>query len=132
MAISQSNEKKRKATGKRKVAYKKKKKYELGRIPTMTTISKKDEKKKVRAMGKKKKTKIKHALKVNVIDPKTRKATVTELVSEVKNPANRNYARRNILTKGAVVTTKIGDFKITSRPGQEGTVNAVLLEKNEK
>ena len=131
MAISQSNEKKRKASGKRKVAYKDKKKYELGREPTMTTIAKKDEKKKIKAMGNKKKTKTKHALKVNVIDPKTRKATVTELVSEKENPANRNYARRNILTKGAIVTTKIGDVRITSRPGQEGTINAVLITKKE-
>jgi len=129
MAIAQTNEKKRKATGGRKVAYKDKKKYELGSIPTMSTIGKKDVKKKVRAMGKKKKIRIKHALKVNVIDPETKKCTVTELVSEKENPANRNYARRNILTKGAIVTTKIGDVKITSRPGQEGAVNAVLIKK---
>ena len=129
MPISQSNETKRKPTGGRKVTHKDKKKYELGNIPTMPTIGKEDVKKKVRAMGNKKKIKIKHALKVNVIDPKTKKSVVTELLSEKENPANRNYARRNILTKGAIVTTKIGDVRITSRPGQEGTVNAVLIKK---
>jgi small subunit ribosomal protein S8e len=47
--------------------------------------------------------------------------TVTE------NPANKNFVRRNILTKGAVVATDLGKAKITSRPGQDGEVNAILL-----
>ena len=36
--------------------------------------------------------------------------------------------RRNILTKGAIIETDAGKAKITNRPGQEGTVNAVLVE----
>ena len=47
--------------------------------------------------------------------------TVTE------NPANKNYVRRNYLTKGAVVTTELGKAKITNRPGQDGCINAVLV-----
>ena len=131
MAITQSSETKRKSTGGRRISYKKKKKYELSKAPAMPTIGKKDERKKVRAMGNRKKTKLKHALKVNVLDKKTNKYTVTELQTARENPANRNYARRNIITKGAVITTKIGDVKITSRPGQDGCVNAVLIEKKQ-
>jgi small subunit ribosomal protein S8e len=45
------------------------------------------------------------------------------------NPANKNFVRRNILTKGAVVATGGWQGKITSRPGQDGDVNAVLIEQ---
>ena len=129
MGISQSGEKKRKATGGRKRAAKKKKKYELGSVPTNSAIGKKDVRKSVSTRGKAKKIKVKHALYANVLDKSTGKYQKVELQTEKENPANRNYARQNIITKGAVITTKIGDVKITSRPGQSGSVNAVLLEK---
>ena len=63
---------------------------------------------------------------INVSDKKG-KTQVVELVTVVENPANPNLVRRNILTKGAVVETKLGKVRITSRPGQEGTVNGVLV-----
>jgi small subunit ribosomal protein S8e len=44
------------------------------------------------------------------------------------NSANPNYVRRNLLTKGAILKTEIGRARITSRPGQDGVINAVLLE----
>ncbi|MDO5821049.1 MAG: 30S ribosomal protein S8e, partial [Methanobrevibacter sp.] len=33
----------------------------------------------------------------------------------------------NIITKGAIVETEIGNAKVTSRPGQDGIINGVLL-----
>jgi small subunit ribosomal protein S8e len=36
--------------------------------------------------------------------------------------------RRNIITRGAVVETKLGRARITSRPGQHGVANAVLVK----
>ena len=36
--------------------------------------------------------------------------------------ANRHYVRRNILTKGTVITTDKGNAVITSRPGQEARI----------
>ena len=45
----------------------------------------------------------------------------------IENPSNPHLVRRNILTKGAVVETKLGKAKVTSRPGQEGTLNGVLI-----
>ena len=46
----------------------------------------------------------------------------------VENPSNVNYVRRNIVTKGAVIETSEGRARVTSRPGQTGQVNAVLIE----
>ena len=45
----------------------------------------------------------------------------------VENPANRHFVRRNIMTKGTVIETEKGKARITSRPGQDGTINAVLI-----
>ena len=51
----------------------------------------------------------------------------TEIISVVENPANIHYVRRNIMTKGAIIETELGKAKITSRPGQTGTINAILI-----
>ena len=58
---------------------------------------------------------------------KSGKTQKTEILNVVGNPANPNLVRRNILTKGAVVETKLGRARITSRPGQEGTINGILV-----
>ena len=52
-----------------------------------------------------------------------------EIEDVVENPANVNYVRRNIVTKGAVIDTSVGRARVTSRPGQSGQVNAVLTEE---
>jgi len=61
---------------------------------------------------------------VNGKDGKSSVATITNVV---KNDANPNYTRRNILTKGAIVDTNKGQVKITSRPGHDGVLNGVVL-----
>ena len=68
--------------------------------------------------------------KVNIIDPKTRKAISSKIISVQENRANPHFVRRNILTKGAIIKTDAGLAKITSRPCQHGVINAVLLEKS--
>ena len=45
----------------------------------------------------------------------------------IENKANPNYVRRNIITKGAIVETSAGKAKVTSRPGQDGVINGVLI-----
>jgi len=50
----------------------------------------------------------------------------------VRNPANVDYDRRGVITKGAVVETPKGLARVTSRPGQNGVINTVLIGENEK
>jgi small subunit ribosomal protein S8e len=69
---------------------------------------------------------IQHA---NVSNPATGKITSVKIISVEENPANPHYVRRNIITKGAVIKTEIGLAKVTSRPCQDGIVNAVLIEE---
>ena len=64
---------------------------------------------------------------INVLNPKTGKYSKAKFEQVVDNKANRNYVRRNIITKGAVVKTDKGDVKITNRPGQDGVINAILI-----
>jgi small subunit ribosomal protein S8e len=64
----------------------------------------------------------------NVFDPSSKKFTKATISTISENPANRNFARRNIMTKGTVIETSAGKAKITNRPGQEGAINAVLVQ----
>ncbi|HNV01366.1 MAG TPA: 30S ribosomal protein S8e [archaeon] len=68
----------------------------------------------------------------NVVDKKTKKVQKMEIIAVKENNANRLFARSNITTKGALVRVKSGSneklAKVTSRPGQDGTVNAELTE----
>jgi small subunit ribosomal protein S8e len=45
----------------------------------------------------------------------------------VKNPTNIDYDRRGVITKSAVIETSLGLARVTSRPGQQGIINAVLI-----
>ena len=124
MAISQSQGK-RKATGGR---YKKqtKKLKNKGNLPIHTTIG---ETRRRTNTGRSKITK-KHLLQANlanVYDPKSKKYSKAKIESVVESPSNRNFVRRNIMTKGSIIKTDKGNAKIISRPGQEGTINAILI-----
>lgn len=65
----------------------------------------------------------------NVFDPKTGKHTVLKIKAVEENPANRNYVRRNIITKNTIIKTEKGLAKVTNRPGQEKIVNAVFMQQ---
>jgi small subunit ribosomal protein S8e len=43
------------------------------------------------------------------------------------NLTNPLFAREDITTKGAVIETEIGDAIVTTRPDQDGIVNARLM-----
>ena len=51
-----------------------------------------------------------------------------KIINVKSNPANRHYARENILTHGAIIETDLGMARVISRPGQSGTVNATLIK----
>ena len=65
--------------------------------------------------------------KMNLTDPATGKSQVVDVLGVIENSANPNYVRRNIITKGAIVETPEGNAKVTSRPGQDGVLNGILI-----
>ena len=117
----------RKTTGGRHRLHRGKRKTEIGREKQITVIGK-ESKKKVRTRGNNLKFRVLSATVVNVYDPKSKKTIKTNMKTVLENPANPNYVRRNIITKGAIIDTEKGKAKITSRPGQHGTINAILIK----
>ena len=115
----------RKRTGGRLKHASKKKRHQLGREPAETTVD--DPRFRViDARGTEDKLR---ALSTNVAQlADGGETTEVEIEDVVENPANVNYARRNIITKGAIIETSEGQARVTSRPGQVGQVNAVALE----
>ena len=118
----------RKETGGRYRAARKKRKYELGRDPLLATIGD-EELKKIRVRGGNYKIRVIATKYANVTNPKTGETKKVEIKDVLENSANPHYVRRDIITKGAIILTEIGKAKITSRPGQNGCINAILIEE---
>ncbi len=116
----------RKATGGRYRTHKGKRKSEIGREQQITVIGK-YAKKRVRTFGGNLKFRVLQTEVANLYDPKSKKTLRVNIKTVLENPANPNYVRRNIITKGAIIETDKGKARVTSRPGQHGTINAVLI-----
>lgn len=125
MAISQGRSL-RTPTGARLRAYRKKRTYELGSPPTLPKLAPR-QLKSVRRYGGVHAQRLLQTDSVNVYDPKTKQCFRAVIKNVVENPANRYYVRRNVMTKGTLVVTDKGKVKITSRPGQETSMNGVLV-----
>jgi small subunit ribosomal protein S8e len=116
----------RKPSGGKLILAKGKRKYEIGREQSDTTIAP-VRTKKIETLGGNQKMRMLRGNMAIVADPKTGKSKTVKIETVKDNKANLHYMRRNILTKGAVIKTELGDAKITNRPGQDGVINAILL-----
>ena len=125
MALSQARAR-RKPSGGRHKDYRKKRQYELGREPSFTKLGKKKVQI-IRTMGANRKLRMLSADTANLYDPKSKSFRQAKIKTITDNPANRHFIRRNIMTKGSVIDTELGKARITSRPGQDGIINAVLI-----
>jgi len=117
---------KRKSTGGKKNPYRSKRKYEMGRPPTLTKIGEEDETKKIRVKGGGVKIRVLQATYANVAIEKDR-VVRARILDVVENPANREFSRMKVITKGAVIKTEVGNAVVTSKPGADGVVNARLV-----
>jgi small subunit ribosomal protein S8e len=117
----------RKPTGGRYTTRRSKRAYDSGNQPAATTISEKVKIKVVRVRGGNVKVHVQRATVANVLDQKSGKFSQSKIKTVIDNPANRHFVRQNVITKGTVIETEKGKARVTSRPGQDGTVNAVLI-----
>jgi small subunit ribosomal protein S8e len=123
-----SSLRKRKLTGGKKRVYRTKKKYEAGGYPAETVLG--ETRRKIsRGLGGNMRVKVLADKFASVTDPKSGKTQKAEIVRVVHNGANVDYNRRGVITKGAEIETALGMAKVTSRPGYDGVINAVLISK---
>jgi small subunit ribosomal protein S8e len=116
----------RKFTGGLLKSQRKKKKRDFGSDFIPVRIG--DERKKtIEGLANLKKQRLLQANFINVTDPKTGKTQRTKILGVLEHMDNINYTRMNIVTKGCVVKTETGKAKVTSKPGQHGVVNGILI-----
>ena len=114
-----------KITGGRRHVLRSRRKYEIDRFPNEALIG--DQitiTRKVR--GKNIKTALKTIDSVNLVkDSKTKRV---KIIKVLENATNNDYQRRGVISKGAILETEEGKCRVVSRPGQHGTVNAILVK----
>ena len=126
MRKSIENLKTSKITGGIRHPLKSRRKFDIDRFPNeallgeQLTVTRK-------TRGNNRKTSLKTANVVNVVlaDGKIKSS---EIVKVLENQTNNDFQRRGVITKGAIVETKDGECRIVSRPGQDGTLNGILLK----
>ena len=129
MALWQG-ESRRKPTGGRLVFSHGKRKFEMSREKQYTrlTVDREAVLRQYRGMGGNYKVGMLTAQYANVIDKKTNTAKKVAILNVVENPSDPNFVQRNIINKGAKIKTELGIAVVTSRPGQCGAINAVLID----
>ncbi|MCC6046929.1 MAG: 30S ribosomal protein S8e [Desulfurococcaceae archaeon] len=129
MAIYQGNDS-RKVSGGIRRPHRKKRKYELGGYPTLTRIGSRDVRVKERVRGGNTVVRLKEVAYANIYDPGSKTFRKVKILRVVENPANREYVRLGIVSRGSVIETELGLAKVTSRPSRDGVVNAVLTKSS--
>jgi small subunit ribosomal protein S8e len=117
----------RKLTGGRKVAMRGRRKFEIDRYPN-EAVAGPAQMVVRRTRGKNNKVAFKTAEFANVIDQENKKVFRSKILRVTKNPANRDYERRGVISKGALIEIENGTAKVVSRPGQDGVVNAIIVK----
>jgi small subunit ribosomal protein S8e len=123
---AQTRSKRKPSGGRYHKPYRTKRKFELARFAANTVLGGL-RLKKIRVLAGNQKNKLLSVQFANIADGKMVKKV--KILNVVDNPANKFLARRNVITKGSVIETEKGNARVTSRPGQDGVVNAVLIKK---
>jgi small subunit ribosomal protein S8e len=128
MGVYQWRDHKKPSGGKRSWYYKVKRKYAYGRPFVPAVLSSNEKRIAIRVRGGNRKIRLRRVAYAVVSDPKTGKSVKARILRVVESRANREFARRGIIVKGTIIETEAGLARVTSRPGQDGVVNAVLVE----
>ena len=119
----------RKGLGNGKVLtkFRDKRRSECGGYFTETKVGEKAELRRARGRGGSFKNKLKHAGFANILTKGGYKKA--KIIGVIESPDNRNFARLGIITKGTIINTDLGKAKVLNRPGQDGSINAALVER---
>lgn len=115
-----------KITGGRRYPLRTRRKYEMDRYSVEATLGEHmTVTRKTRGNNKKGSLKSTDFVNLAMTDGKVKRV---KIIKALKNQASSDYERRGVISKGAVLDTEEGQCKVVSRPGQTGTVNAVLIK----
>ena len=117
---------KRKYTSKKYRHFRKKRKMELER-PTINMFIGAPRSKKQRTLGGNIKLKLFSHNFVNVTDQSNNKTSKVKILKFESNAASKDLNRRHVITKGAILETELGKARVSSRPGQHGVLNGILI-----
>lgn len=113
--------------GRAKLKFRDKRRSEVGNYFSATRLGDKEITVQMRRRGGLLSSRLKQALLVNVVTKSGIKRV--KITGVVESKDNRNFARQNVITRGAVINTELGQAVVTNRPGREGSVNARLLKE---
>jgi small subunit ribosomal protein S8e len=130
LSVWHGDQHKRKDSGGKKRVNRKKRRFEKGFFPAETALGK-QKNKIIRKHGGNEKNRLLSVDQVNISDT-SGKTSKVEILRVIENPANVDYDRRGVITKGTMIATSLGTARVTSRPGQDGIVNAILVSKKVK
>ncbi|MDG6928216.1 MAG: 30S ribosomal protein S8e [Nitrososphaerota archaeon] len=115
---------KRKVTGGKRIAYRDKRRRERKAQPRVAKIGKSQVLTR-RSRGGNVIHYVTSAEKISVSTKDGNKSV--KLLSLVSNPSNRDYERRGVITRGAVVMTEAGKVRVTSKPSKNGTLSGIVV-----
>ena len=72
-----------------------------------TKLAEKEYRVTVNKRGGSNKSQLRYAMTANINDPLTKKTSKTKILNVFENNANRQFARRNIITKGAIIEIEL-------------------------
>ncbi len=124
--IHRKSDTKMSGNGRKNIIARDKRRSEVGNYFSATKLGSENINLSVRRRGGNSGTRLKRALYANVLEGgKYKKAKITGVL---ESKDNRNFARQNIITKGATIITDLGNAVVLNRPGREGSINARLLK----
>ncbi len=119
----------KKYTGGRLIPSRMRRKSEIDRYPHEPVLGKDNKIVVRRVRGGTLKLSIKNTDFIIVNDIHNKKTIKTKIIRVLENSANKDYERRGVLSKGAIVETELGIVRVVSRPGQHGSMNAILTKE---
>jgi small subunit ribosomal protein S8e len=125
MQVHRKSNTKMSGNGKKNIVARDKRRSEIGNYFSGTKLGTANTNLPVRRRGGNSGLRLKKVLFANVLTKSGyKKAKITGVV---ESKDNRNFARQNIITKGATIITELGNAVVLNRPGREGSVNAKLV-----
>jgi len=120
---------KKKKTGASKKAFRGKRRRESGDVQTETRISTTGDfvqRKRIKGGSFKLSLRESKSVNINFPDGHTTRGEILELVD---NPSNALFARKGIITRGAILRTSLGLVRVSSKMGSDGVLNAKIMEE---